>query len=115
MRKWLPLGILLLAGGLVASAWWLFFTPGGLGLFLASLSRLTQVKITVGATSGRLADSFELRRVEVRLPQEPVTISIGTVRVAWRPVRLLASVFASTGSSLATWLWTTAGPKRKSP
>ncbi len=48
------------------------------------------MKITVGATSGRLADSFELRGVEVRVPQGPVTISIRTVRLAWRPARLLA-------------------------
>ncbi len=94
MRRWLLLGILLLAGGLVASAWWLFSTPQGLGLFLASLSRIAQVKITVGATSGRLADAFELRRVEVRVPQVPVAISVRTVRVSWRPVRLLASALA---------------------
>ncbi len=92
MKKGFFLGALLFAAGFVVFACWFLFTSRGLDLFLASFSRLTPVKIAAGAASGRLADAFELHDVRVRIPEGPVSISIGDLKLAWRPAGLLGGV-----------------------
>ena len=45
--------------------------------------------ISTGGVSGRAAGDLSIKHLEVRLRQTPISISVGSLRFSWRPIRLL--------------------------
>jgi translocation and assembly module TamB len=116
VKKRAVIGIaILLAGGCVAWLWWLLATPDGLSMVLASLSRLTPVRISAARVTGRIADSFDLQHVEVRIAKLPLVISVGSLRLAWHPVKLIGGAVAVDRLDLADIVIEDNRPPSKEP
>ncbi len=93
MRKLLLLIILLVPAMFIVAVLWLFYTEAGLHFALRSASKLTSVYFRAGTATGRLADTFALRDIEVRLAD--VRLSVSALTFSWQPARLLTGDIAA--------------------
>jgi autotransporter translocation and assembly factor TamB len=99
MRKVLLFAVLLILGVVVGSAWWFLYTAQGARFFLDSLSRFAPVEITAGKVTGRLADRLELDNLQVRIPQDSISLSSAKASLSWGsfPAQSPSTSFVFTG------------------